>query len=231
MQVIRAGIAALLLAASAAEAQDAPVVVELYTSQGCSSCPPADALLQQLAGRDDVIALALHVDYWDYIGWEDSFAQPGFTERQRRYAHAAGANAIYTPQFVIGGQHHVIGARTMELMDNMRAAAAQTEDMGLQVSREGDVVTITAEALESPHPLIVQLVRYTPQESVDILHGENAGRSLTYANIVTDWAILGEWDGAGPLHLEAQVTGDEPLVAILQEPGPGRICAAVRLAG
>ncbi|MGZ9809589.1 DUF1223 domain-containing protein [Pseudoroseicyclus sp. H15] len=222
-------LSASMLPASAAQAEDAPVVVELYTSQGCSSCPPADALLQQLAGRQDVIALALHVDYWDYIGWADSFAQPAFTQRQRRYARAAGATAVYTPQFVIGGETHVIGARAMELMDAMRAAAAETEDMGLTLTREGDHVVISAEALESPHPMVVQLVSYRPQESVDIQRGENAGLMLTYANIVTSWTVLGEWDGVTPLRIEAEVPGDDELVAIVQEPGPGRICAAARL--
>lgn len=101
--------AASVVTAPAASADEKTVVVELFTSQGCSSCPPADALLAELDKSADVIALALHVDYWDYIGWKDSFADPENTERQRGYARAAKARSIFTPQMVIGGVDHVIG--------------------------------------------------------------------------------------------------------------------------
>ena len=84
-------------------AQERPVVVELFTSQGCSSCPPVDAYLHELAKQPNVIAIALHVDYWDYIGWEDSFADPAFTKRQRKYAHVQNERVIYTPQLMING--------------------------------------------------------------------------------------------------------------------------------
>ena len=92
------------LALSTPAVADGPVVVELYTSQGCSSCPPADAMLHDLAARPDVIALALHVDYWDYIGWVDEFADPAYTRRQKQYAQVAGNPSVYTPQMVIGGR-------------------------------------------------------------------------------------------------------------------------------
>ena len=105
------------LALAPLEGARADVVVELYTSQGCSSCPPADALLEQLAARDDVIALSLHVDYWDYLGWQDAFANPAFTKRQRGYAARAGSSMIYTPQMVIGGRDHIVGTKGMELSD------------------------------------------------------------------------------------------------------------------
>ena len=104
-----------LFSVAEGRADDMPVVVELFTSQGCSSCPPADALLHELSKRDDVIPLALHVDYWDYIGWKDSFAQPAFTARQRGYAQASGRRAIYTPQMIIGGQFDVVGNRPMDV--------------------------------------------------------------------------------------------------------------------
>ena len=98
-------------------AQDSPVVVELFTSQGCAACPPADALLGELARHEDVIALALHVDYWDYIGWEDVFARPEFTQRQHAYGHAAGSTVVYTPQMIVGGQERVVGVRPMAVAD------------------------------------------------------------------------------------------------------------------
>ena len=90
-------------------AEDAPVVVELFTSQGCSSCPPADELLREMSKRPDVIALAFHVDYWDYIGWKDEFAHPGFTKRQKAYAKAAGERMVYTPQMIVHGVVRVVG--------------------------------------------------------------------------------------------------------------------------
>src|SRR6056297_1329329 len=96
--------AAALASFTAPALADDPVVVELFTSQGCSSCPPADAMLGELAERDDVIPLALHVDYWDYIGWADIFADPAYTRRQKGYAHATGQRMVYTPQMVIDGQ-------------------------------------------------------------------------------------------------------------------------------
>ena len=103
----------------AAAAADRPVVVELYTSQGCSSCPPADAILAELADREDVIALAFHVDYWDYIGWKDIFADPANTLRQRNYARVAGARSVYTPQMIVDGQDHVVGTKPMKLAEHI----------------------------------------------------------------------------------------------------------------
>ena len=216
------------LAASAAQAQELPVVVELYTSQGCSSCPPADALMEELAARGDVIALSLHVDYWDYIGWADSFAQPAYGDRQRAYAQAAGEHMVYTPQMIIGGTHHVIGTDAMALMDAMREHAALPVAVNLDLRRNGTTLQISA-STEMPGAMLVQVVRYAPEQSVDIERGENAGRRLTYVNVVTSWQVLGRWDGLAPLTLETAMSGNEPVVVIVQEDGPGRILAAKRL--
>lgn len=98
---------------AAAQSSTSPVVVELYTSQGCSSCPSADRVLEKLAGRDDILPLSLHVDYWDYIGWADTFADPAYTQRQKVYARNMGERMIYTPQMVINGGAHVVGNRPM----------------------------------------------------------------------------------------------------------------------
>ena len=205
-------------------------VVELYTSQGCSSCPPADAFLRKLAADPDVIALALHVDYWDYIGWSDRFAQPHFTERQKAYAHLVGSNTIYTPQMIVGGRDQVAGSDPEQVERAIRRDQRAPRKVQLQLMRQGDQVVILAEA--SPHlnaPVQVQLVRYHPLASVDIEYGENAGRVLDYANIVTDWSSLGQWDGTSALHLTAPVSGDDPVVVILQAEGPGEILAAAQL--
>jgi hypothetical protein len=216
------------LCAGPAIAESGPVVIELYTSQGCSSCPPADDMLSELATRDDVIPLALHVDYWDYIGWKDSFANPEFTRRQQDYSHAAGASTIYTPQMVIGGVDHVIGSRPMEVADLVQAHLAIDHGVDLDLRRDGDVLAIAAET-SVPVATVVQLVRIDPEETVAISRGENAGREITYTNIVTSWQIIGAWDGTAPLDLQAEVTGEEPVVVLIQRGTDGPILAAAQL--
>ena len=209
---------------------DNQVVVELFTSQGCSSCPPADAILSDLAPSDDVIALALHVDYWDYLGWKDEFADPRNTRRQKSYARVAGARTVYTPQMVVGGKDHLVGVRPVELMDLIERHAANPAPVLLSLSRSGDKIDISATAAgRLPNGAVIQLVRYTPRASVDIRGGENGGRTITYANIVRSWEAVGEWDGSAPLSLSVPVRGGDPVVVILQEPGPGPILAAARL--
>ncbi len=131
------GLWAVCAVAAFAQGTDNPVVVELFTSQGCSSCPPADAILGDLAGRDDVIALALHVDYWDYIGWKDTFADPSYTKRQRAYARVAGARNIYTPQMVVGGMDHLVGVRPMELSDLIERHNAKDSTIDLNLGAVG----------------------------------------------------------------------------------------------
>ena len=209
-------------------AQNGPVVVELYTSQGCSSCPPADAMLHDLAKRDDVIALALHVDYWDYIGWKDVFGSADNTARQHAYARAANATTVYTPQMVIGGVDHVIGSRPMQVMDAVQAHSRQANPVNVTLTRRGDRVTINARA-QGRGDYVVQLVRYTPEETVSIRRGENAGRDLSYAHIVTSWDVISRWDGRSALALDAAAPGDSPIVVIVQQASNGPIVGAAEL--
>ncbi len=216
------------LFATTQAAADSPVVVELYTSQGCSSCPPADAFLHDLAKRDDVIALALHVDYWDYIGWKDSFAQPQFTARQHAYAAAAAATTVYTPQMVINGQAHVIGSRPTQVMGAIEAQRNAGSRIDLSVTRDGGHVEIGADAGRDGD-YVVQLVRYTPEQAVDIRRGENAGRQLNYAHIVHSWDVIGRWDGTAALNIRAEAAGDDPVVVIIQQARNGPIVGAAEL--
>jgi hypothetical protein len=236
--------AALLLAAApvAVQAQDAPaavaegvrtgeagVVVELFTSQGCVACPPADALMARLADRPGVIALSLHVDIWDYLGWVDRFADPAFTDRQKAYARAEGSRSIYTPQMIVAGTHRVNGSRGMELADLLQAEAQLPRQVHLEVERKGDMLEVRV-AADPPlaRSLNVDLVRYTPRATVQIGAGENAGRTVTHHNIVTLWETLGLWDGNGPVAFHVRIDGADPIVVIVQEPGPGAILAASR---
>lgn len=209
---------------------DGPVVLELYTSQGCSSCPPADEMMHELAQRADVIPLALHVDYWDYIGWADSFADPAYTLRQNSYAHVAGARSIYTPQMIIAGQDHVVGTKPMDVADLIRDHSAFLTGTQVSVQRNGNSLQIagqTARAL--PAGTVVQVIRFTPQEDVDIRRGENAGNTFSYANVVTDWTTVGEWSGSEALNMSVDISGDSPVVVIVQEPGPGAVMATAVL--
>lgn len=221
----------LIAMATIAQAETRPVVVELFTSQGCSSCPPADAFLHRLSQREDVIALALHVDYWDYIGWKDSFAQPAFTARQKAYAKTGGRRSVYTPQMIIGGQDHVVGTHEADASALIQRHAALRPGVALTAQRDAaGLVTIRAEADAGlTGPVHVYLVHYAPKQRVEITRGENAGQIVDYANVVTDWLTIGEWDLSAPLMLQGQGRSDQPGVVILQRHGPGPIMAAARL--
>ncbi len=222
--------AALWMAASGIAAAGQTVVVELFTSQGCSSCPPADRILSELAERDDVIALALHVDYWDYLGWKDKFAIPGHTKRQRAYVRAIGKNTIYTPQMVIGGQDHVVGSRPMKISNLLLQHAARDAFVNVVARRVGDRISIEATPTGTAAlPAVVDLVTYLPEATVDVLRGENAGRTLAYHNIVRDWTRLGPWNGRSPYRATARVPEDVPVVVLVQARNSGPILGAYRL--
>lgn len=212
-------------------AQSTPgVVVELFTSQGCSSCPPADDFLARLAQDPDVIPLSLHVDYWDYIGWEDSFADPRFTDRQKAYARAIGSRTIYTPQMIIDGTDRVEGNQPEQVEHLIRAHRGTPSPVTLHLVRQGDQVAIRAEA-DPPltEGVRVQLVRYRATQTVGIERGENAGMTVVYSNIVTQWQPVGDWAGDAPLDMTVPAPGADPVVVILQKPGPGEVVAAARL--
>ena len=219
----------IALAGGMASAQDMPVVVELFTSQGCSSCPPADEILSQLSDREDVIPLALHVDYWDYIGWQDVFARHDFTRRQKTYARTGGWKMIYTPQMVINGQDDVVGSRPMRLAELIRKHAEQPAHVTLDVQRDGNEIVIRAEARDSLRPCDIQVVRYVPRAEVEITRGENAGHRLTYTNIARTWDVVARWDGRGVYEGRVRIDAGEPVVVLVQEPGTGHIVAAARL--
>ncbi len=219
-----------LIAGTPASAQDVGTVVELFTSQGCSSCPPADKILAQLADRDDVIALALHVDYWDYIGWADDLGDPAFSNRQRGYANQWEARNVYTPQMVVAGVDEFVGSHPVVAMDRVAAHPSSGNPVQVGLTRSGNRLTITAEAVRAvPPQALVQVVRYTPEVIRDITSGENAGKTVVYRNVVTDWSEAGQWATAQPLTLQVDVSGDQPVVVIVQDGAFGPILGAVRL--
>ena len=163
-QVLFAGFLAISSAASA----DEVVVVELFTSQGCSSCPPADRILGELAEDDNVIALAFHVDYWDYLGWKDEFASAAHTKRQRAYAHAKGERTIYTPQIVVGGIDHAVGSRGMKVAKLVQKHSEQRLPENVELQRNGGTVSVRATSTEALPNVVVQLATFSPKVPVDV---------------------------------------------------------------
>jgi hypothetical protein len=175
-----------------------PTVVELFQSQGCSSCPPANANVLALAGRSDVLALSLEVTYWDQLGWKDTFSQPQFTARQWDYAHHLRHPSVFTPQVVVNGRLDGVGADPNEL--RRLVASADRGSGGPNVIVGRGRVTVGA----APPPsggADVWLVRYDPRLiMVPIGRGENAGRTLPHRNVVRQLVRLGRWTGATALY-------------------------------
>lgn len=219
-----------LALATMATAQTQPVVVELYTSQGCSSCPPADEFLAQLANRDDVIALSMHVDYWDYIGWKDIFASPKLTARQHAYARAAGKRMVYTPQMVVAGLDLVAGTKPNEVNRRIKAHRAAPALVDVSVERNGNRIQIkTTPLTKGLGNVVIQMVRFKDGQSVNVKRGENAGRNLKYRNVVTDFDVLRTWNAKAPLTFSVDMSGLDKCVIIVQQAGHGAVLAAVRV--
>ncbi len=171
---------------------DHPVVVELFQSQGCSSCPPANANLNVIAGRPDVLALSFAVTYWDRLGWKDTFAHPRFTERQWDYAKAGGRGNVSTPQMIVNGRGVLIGHSREQVSAFVRRYDRGTTGPAI-VGRAGRITIGKAVA----KPATVWLVRYDPRvRNVPIRAGENGGRTLPHRNIVRSLQALGQWRGA-----------------------------------
>lgn len=171
-------------------------VLELFTSQGCSSCPAADKLLAQFAGDPTVIALTLAIDYWDYLGWKDTLALTGHSKRQKAYAKARHDREIYTPQMVVNGMTHVLGsdkaAIERAIISTRRTAATLSVPLALTVADGKLSVNVPASGEERAEVWLCPVSKAVP---VTIGRGENTGRTVTYHNVVRRWVKLGEWTG------------------------------------
>lgn len=227
--VLTAAALASGLLSSPAFADRTGTVVELFTSQGCSSCPPADQVLADLAERDDVIPLALHVDYWDYLGWRDDLASPLFTARQKAYAHRQDAAHVYTPQIVVGGADALVGSHGMKVMDLIQKHNAQPDPVPLDVTRDGADLTIRATTTAAAGSAVVQVVQYLPRAVRDIEGGENAGLTVTYVNAVTSWRTATQWNTQQPLDIRFEADPEMPVVVIVQDGINGPVLGAVQL--
>lgn len=224
--------AALTLALAAGPAAAGPTVVELFTSQGCSSCPPADALLGELTDRDDVIALTFNVDYWNYLGWEDRFSKPEYSKRQRDYGMArrwADSLPIYTPQMVVHGADGVVGSRRRDVARALDAADDIADHADVTLRRDGGRLAIDVAPLSAGAPCRVLLVAFSGPHEEAIGQGENRGRSITYYNVVREVVDLGEWSG-GAATFEADIDPSmRGYAVLLQGPGGGPIYGAGKI--
>jgi hypothetical protein len=213
--------------------EDAPVVVELFTSQGCNTCPPADAYLGELAQRRDVVALSLHVDYWDYIGWKDTYAMGIATERQRAYASSFGKGFVYTPQIVVDGAAEAVGSHRSTVSDEIDAARKVPGRFPVQIVYKGDdrvIVTLPA-APNDGKEATVWLVLYDRSHTTDIKRGENSGKKLTYYNVVREFRRIGTWSGkAATIPVKVEDDGRDECAVLVQYEGTGRIVGAGKVA-
>ena len=227
MRLLRAvSLLALGLAANPATAEQStrPIVLELFTSQGCSSCPPADALLRDIVrDRPDVLALAFHVTYWDRLGWPDPFALPAATERQRGYTRISHAGTIYTPQLVVEGIRDLVGSDRPAVLAALKTATPSTAAT-LRLTDTPDGVRIEIGSGQGIGRVL--LVGYDPEHRTAVARGENAGRSLVEANIVRGLDEAGVWNGAALILNRPRPAGIK-LAVILQAPD-GRILAAAK---
>jgi hypothetical protein len=215
------------LAAPPTQAETRPTVVELFTSQGCSSCPPADALLGELAARGDVIALGFHISYWDSLGWKDPFSSPQSTERQRAYARLFEGQ-VYTPQLVVDGAREMVGSRRDEVMAALREASHEPiAPVAFAADRHS--VTIGPAATAGSNGQVV-LVRFVQQRTTPIGAGENARRTAEDTNGVKALAMLGAWQGAGvEFAVEPPAAGEG--IAVLVQAANGKMLGAAVLLG
>jgi len=238
--VVAVGAAWIGLTGAPVAAGDSKVVVELFTSQGCSSCPAADKLLGELTKDPSVLPMSLSVDYWDYLGWKDTLALPGHAKRQRGYAGARGDRAIYTPQVVINGTTHVLGSDKHAIeraVKNARSNAQRTQ-LPVKVAVADGKINVSIAAANQPGQTgEVWLCPLTKAVPVQIGRGENRGQSVTYTNVVRGWIKLGEWKGeelvlSKPVS-EILAKGKFDAVAILVQAGksdaPGSVYGAAKV--
>lgn len=210
-----------------------PVVLELFTSQGCSSCPPADKLLGELAGRPDVIALAYHVDYWNYIGWTDPFSSKTMSDRQRRYAAAMGLSTIYTPQLVIDGEADIVGSHrgaVLAELDRRRVDTGRAR-VAVDLRQEGGEIVVSLSPTDGTAGVGADLILVGSDDKrvTEVPRGENSGRTLAEAAIVRFYSQLGTWDGtAARVQIPASILAEpvERLSLLVQTPGQRRILGA-----
>lgn len=237
-RIVRLAVFVAAFAASASATERPRAVVELFTSQGCSACPPADRIMADLASEPDLIGLSLPVEYWDYLGWKDTLAKPEFSARQRAYASARGDRQVYTPQVIVNGKAPCPGGDRAEIERTIAAAAADGRPqlpVPIKVSEIPGTVVVELGAASGAGPSAAELwvIPVVRSHPVTIKKGENRGRTITYANVARGMAKVGDWSG-GAARIEiplgtARPAGADSYVVLLQaveKSGPGAIIGA-----
>ncbi|WP_028878338.1 DUF1223 domain-containing protein [Terasakiella pusilla] len=226
-KLIVTSVLSLLLTTAPVSADEPLAVVELFTSQGCSSCPPADAFLGELSMRQDVLALAYHVDYWDYIGWKDIYADSAFTQRQRDYAHTFDLRYVYTPQMVVNGTTETSGNERRKIVGAIEENLKRSTDVQFRASDH----QVEIDGPAQDQAVAIYQVTYLKEEKTVVRRGENRGKILSEYNIVTDLVELSEWRGGRYVFsLEDDLEDESSSRALfLQRKGDLKIIAALKL--
>ena len=208
-------------------ASDMPVLVELFTSQGCSSCPPADKLAATLNASTGATVVSFNVDYWDYLGWRDTLAKPEYTQRQMDYARYRGDNDVYTPQIIIDGEHHAVGSNQAQVTNAISAAYKTQSKLPMTLkATDTELIVELSEGAAIPEATL-WIMAIAPTVSVKIERGENAGHEIAYQNVVRKLVPAGMWNGqAAKLTLPRKgiITGDvKSCLAVLQKGKVGQV--------
>jgi len=223
---------AALSPAGADETRGKPkAVLELFTSQGCSNCPKADAMLEELGKSPDYIALAYHVDYWDYRGWSDTYGAKSNSDRQREYAQSWGSSRIFTPQLVVNGVKNVVASREDEVEGAVTGSALL---LPVYIKPTADMLEVAIAGNDENEAAVVWLVTFLDRAEVEVEGGENEGRKLAYTQIVTGRQLLGMWEPGTGAHFKLpleEVLGNKSngvVIMVQQERDglPGRILGA-----
>lgn len=218
-------------AAFAGEVRAPKGVIELFTSQGCSSCPPADAALGELVAQGDMVVLSYHVDYWNYLGWTDTLSSRENTERQYGYAKTLGRSGVYTPQAVINGRDHVKGNDLTIINDKVKALGQTGKglDVPVTAAMRGDEIEIEIGGGKGQADVVVAY--FTKRQLVDVTKGENSGKTMEYWHAVYDVQSVGTWNGQSmKLTLPGKLLGKskkDGCAILLQTSGPGGEPAAI----
>jgi hypothetical protein len=237
---LKATLAVLAFAAflQPALAEPPRAVVELFTSQGCSSCPPADELLVEFSRQPDIVALSLPVNYWDYLGWKDTLAHVAFTERQKAYAHSRSDRQVFTPQMIVNGKKSSIGSDRAQIEKAIQytTKGRRTLPVNVIITEQNDTVTIAIE--ETPDTTQrgaeIWILPVLRSQTVPIERGENKGKTITYANVVRSLNRVGEWRGGSARYevpLDMARKGGDAYVVLLQGTDaarPGLILGAAK---
>jgi hypothetical protein len=208
-----------------ARADERPIVAELFTSQGCSSCPPAEALLGELATRPGLLALAMHIDYWDRLGWKDPYSSRAATARQKAYNAQFEVGGIYTPQMVVDGHWQAVGSDPGEIADAITLAKKYERSVPMTLAVSRGVARVAVAAGSAGDAGTVWLIGFDRRHDTTVRGGENAGRTVVQANVVRGLAPVGRFDGAG-LQLEVPLAWHCEKVAALLQQGDGRVIGA-----